>query len=247
MRPSSILEHRAGAPVAPPRGPAQLRDAVLGAVDGTVTTFAVVAGAVGAGLAPAVVVILGLANLFADGLSMAVSNYLGKQADAHLREQALLDAQAHLQRHPDEARETLRAAYAARGLQGDDLEQVVAALTRSPGAWAESAVMEEYGPEDGAQGAMKAGLATFVAFLIAGAIPLVTFILDAADVSLGVGIFAASAVATGVTFFLVGVVKGIVVRRRWWRDGLETLALGGLAAIVAYGVGWLLRGAADAA
>lgn len=60
-----------------PLRPSLLADAVLGAVDGTVTTFAVVAGALGARLGTGVVVVLGLANLFADGLGLAVVAALG--------------------------------------------------------------------------------------------------------------------------------------------------------------------------
>lgn len=54
---------------------------VYGAVDGTVTTFAVVAGATGGGLASTVIIILGLANLFADGVSMSISAYLSARSE----------------------------------------------------------------------------------------------------------------------------------------------------------------------
>lgn len=58
-----------------------LSDFVLGAVDGTVTTFAVVAGVSGAGLSRGVAIVLGLANVLADGFSMAVGNYLKANSD----------------------------------------------------------------------------------------------------------------------------------------------------------------------
>ena len=58
-----------------------IRDIVLSANDGIVTTFAVVAGSLGASLPPSVVVILGLANLFADGLSMSTGSYLGVKSE----------------------------------------------------------------------------------------------------------------------------------------------------------------------
>jgi hypothetical protein len=58
-----------------------LRDFIYGGIDGAVTTFAVVAGVTGAGLSPGIVVILGAANLVADGFSMAASNYLGTRAE----------------------------------------------------------------------------------------------------------------------------------------------------------------------
>ena len=61
-----------------------LGDVVLGAVDGTITTFAVVCGVAGAGLSTGVAIILGLANILADGFSMAVSNYLRADSDRQL-------------------------------------------------------------------------------------------------------------------------------------------------------------------
>ena len=174
-----------------------LRDAVFGAVDGTVTTFAVVARAVGAGLGGAVVVILGLANLIADGFSMAVSSYLAARADMHQRELGSEDAP--VPPRPSEERVHLRQAR-------------------------------------------RGALVTFLAFLLAGAVPLAVFVLDEVRVTVGTNLFAASSIATALTFFGVGAMKGIAVQRPWWRDGLETLALGGAAASIAYAIGWLLRG-----
>ena len=58
-----------------------LSDVVFAASDGLVTTFAVVAGSAGASLDKRVVLILGFANLFADGLSMAAGNYLGAKSE----------------------------------------------------------------------------------------------------------------------------------------------------------------------
>lgn len=249
MRPSQLLEAtyqigRTEEREARRGPPEHLRDAVFGAVDGTVTTFAVVAGAVGAGLDGAVVVILGLANLFADGFSMAVSSYLAAQADRHQRDLARIEAMEAVSRDPAEERAELRQVYIDRGVSAEAADIIVRELTSDRDAWVESVVREHSGPPQNASEARLAAAITFFAFLGAGAIPLVVFILDALGVEISIGLFAASAFATGVTFFAVGAVKGIVVERPWWRDGVETLALGGAAATLAYGVGWLLRGVA---
>lgn len=250
MRPSQTLEalHQLGRTEereARPEPPEHLRDAVFGAVDGTVTTFAVVAGAVGAGLGGGVVVILGLANLFADGFSMGVSSYLAARADMHQRVLAREEAEAAVGANPAEEREELREIYLQRGVSAEAAEIIVEELTANRAAWVESIVREQSGPPDGLGQARMGAFVTFLAFLVAGAIPLVVFILDAMGVEVGPGLFVSSAVATALTFFAVGAVKGIVVQRAWWRDGLETLALGGAAATLAYVVGWLLRGVAD--
>ncbi len=61
-----------------------LREFVYGGMDGAVTTFAVVTGAAGANLSPQVILILGFANVFADGFSMAVGSYLSEKSDQDL-------------------------------------------------------------------------------------------------------------------------------------------------------------------
>jgi len=58
-----------------------LPEFVYGGTDGVVTTFAIIAGAIGAALSPSVILILGFANLFADGFSMASSNYLSRKSE----------------------------------------------------------------------------------------------------------------------------------------------------------------------
>lgn len=68
-----------------------LGEFVYGAMDGTVTTFAVVAGSIGAALSPTIVLILGFANLFADGFSMAASNYLSTQSTNDLNKNKAID------------------------------------------------------------------------------------------------------------------------------------------------------------
>lgn len=66
-----------------------LPDLVYGANDGIITTFAVVSGVVGAALSNRVILILGFANLLADGLSMGASNYLARRSYAEAAERAV--------------------------------------------------------------------------------------------------------------------------------------------------------------
>lgn len=221
-----------------------LRDAVFGAIDGTVTTFAVVAGAIGASLPGGVVIILGMANLFADGFSMAVGNFLGTRAEEQRREGIRREESMEIVEEPEGEREEIRQIYAAKGFEGDLLEQVVDVITADPKRWVDTMIVEEHGLELETPSASRAAIATFLAFTLAAFVPLSPFVLEATGVD-GFDAFLVSGILTALTFFAIGAYKGRLVSRSWVHDGVETLALGGTAAIVAFAAGWLLRGLAD--
>lgn len=226
--------------LAQPKTHSYLRDAIYGAIDGTVTTFAVVTGAAGANLSPQVAVILGVANLLADGFSMGVGNYLSTRAETEQLDQARQIEESHIDKIPEGEREEIRQIYAAKGLQGDALEEVVRVITEDRQRWIATMLTEEWGLQLNPPLPLQAALTTFAAFLIAGCVPLIPFIL-----LLTIGIqapFLVSVIVTAMTFFAIGVLKGRIVERSLWRSGIETFLLGGSAAGLAYLVGWLLRG-----
>lgn len=189
MRGEATERRGAGSPAAaghePPWGGElarhYLRDLVYGANDGIITTFAVVSGVAGAALAPRTALILGVANLLADGFSMGASNVLSIRS-----EEAVLAARG----------EEVREPYPARH-----------------------------------------GTATFGAFVLAGAVPLVPYALAPPEAR-----FAAAVLATLATLFVVGALRALVTDLRWWRAGGEMLLIGALAAVISYGIGALLRG-----
>jgi vacuolar iron transporter family protein len=216
-----------------------LGDAMLGALDGAITSFVVVAGAVGGGFSSIVVVILGFASLLADGFSMAVSNYLGTKSDAEAAHQAHREEQRHIDEVPDGQLEELRQIFAAKGFDGDTLERIVETLSSDRELWAKTVVQEELGLDPGDAGKpLRAGGATFLAFLIAGVIPLLPFLVPILTAPQA---FATSIAATTVTFLAIGIIKGYVLDQSMLRSGLQTLLTGGGAALLAYGVGVLLR------
>ena len=108
----------------------RLRDFVYGAIDGIVTTFTVVAGVAGAGLATRVVLILGAANLAADGFSMAISNFLGTKSDEQRRQRIRRQEEQHIAVVPTGEREEVRQILTGWGLDKELLEGVVDAVTR---------------------------------------------------------------------------------------------------------------------
>jgi VIT1/CCC1 family predicted Fe2+/Mn2+ transporter len=120
-------------------------DAVLGAVDGCVTTFAVVAGAVGGGFSEIVVIVLGFANVLADGFSMAVSNYLGTKSECEEVDKARRTERTHIEAIPAGEREEIRQIFARKGFGGDLLERIVEVITSNPKLWVDTMLTEELG------------------------------------------------------------------------------------------------------
>ena len=215
-----------------PPSQSHLGDAVLGGIDGCVTTFAVVAGAVGGGLQDVVILVLGFANLFADGFSMAASNYLSVKSRREEVEKAGREERAHIAQVPHGERDEIRHIFAKKGFEGDLLNQVVDVITRDEEVWVHTMLTEEHGLQVIGRHPLRAGLATFAAFLVVGLMPLVPFLIPVA---------ARTKFIASIAITAVGILKGLVLRRPAIRAGLETLLIGGLAAALAYFTGHMLR------
>jgi len=217
-------------------GPRQsyLRDWIYGGIDGSVTTFAVVTGVVGAGLAPKVILILGAANLIADGFSMAASNYSATRAEGQELEALRILEERHIDEYPDGEREEVRQIFAAKGLSGDDLERIVTVITADRALWVKTMLADEYGVSPHARSPLVAAASTLAAFLLCGVIPLLPFLVPIANAP------AISSGATALVFFSIGSAKSLWLTTPWWRAGVETLLIGSAAATLAYVAGLVL-------
>lgn len=166
-----------------------LPEFVYGATDGTITTFAIVAGVMGASLSSAIVLILGFANLLADGFSMAIANYLSSKSHLELHKKNKTHCEDH----------------------------------KNP---------------------KKTALATFAAFVLIGLIPLLPFVVGIFYTPLYNYQFSLSIGLTALAFVLVGAIKGKVIGKKPFHSALETLVIGGIAAALAFLVGYFLQGLA---
>jgi VIT1/CCC1 family predicted Fe2+/Mn2+ transporter len=158
-----------------------LPEFVYGGMDGSVTTFAIVSGTVGAALSPVIVIILGFANLFADGFSMAASNYLSTKS-------------------------------------AQDLKTV----------------------GDG-KPPHKTACATFVAFVVVGFVPLLSFVAAIFFPALEAQQFKISIVLTALAFIVIGVERGHITNTSIFNSTLSTLTIGGAAALISYVIGYSLK------
>lgn len=157
-----------------------IRDVVLSANDGIVTTFAVVAGSLGASLSPSVVVILGLANLFADGLSMSTGSYLGVKSEIEFEQN-----------------------------KGKKVRMGFRPLLN--------------------------GIVSFLAFGIAGFIPLISYVFKIPNS------FYVSSILVVFSLLIVGIFRGYVSNKNIVRTSIENLLIGGTSAVVAFYVGELAK------
>lgn len=208
-----------------------LRDWIYGGIDGAVTTFAIVAGVQGAGMSTKVILILGVANLVADGFSMAAGNFSGTKAEVDEVHKLREMEHRHVTEFPDGEREELRQILAAKGLDGEALEGAVTALSENQTTWVEFMLTEEYGVPRVLRSPIKAALSTFAAFVICGLVPLLPYLNGSQDA------FVTASVMTASVFFAIGAVKSRWSLQSWWWSGLETFLIGTVAAAAAYGIG----------
>ncbi|WP_299594147.1 VIT1/CCC1 transporter family protein [uncultured Microbulbifer sp.] len=217
--------------------PSHLSDAVLGAIDGCITTFAIVSGAFGAGFSPVVVLVMGVANLLADGVSMAVSNFEAVNAQKSEVEHARRTEEQHIRLVPEGEVEEIRQIFARKGFSGESLENIVSTVTANRTLWIETMLREEYGLSDIPPNPLASAGWTFVSFVAVGMVPLLPFLFRGLSMPRQ---FLISTLLAGLVFFLIGLVKGWVHSSSLLRAGMRTFALGIFAAAVAYFVGKLL-------
>jgi vacuolar iron transporter family protein len=218
--------------------PSYLPAAILGGVDGCITTVAVIASVAGAGLPGVVAFVLGAANMVADGFSMAVSNYQAVKSEGDARDRLRRQEERHIDQDPDGERDEIRAIFEQKGFAGESLERIVETITEDRKRWIDVMIQEEFGVPLQGPSPLIAGLATFVVFVLVGVLPLLPFLVPFIN---GSGYFVASAVVALVALFGIGYVKGIVLDMPRWRAGVETLLMGGGAAAIAFLFGFFLE------
>lgn len=212
-----------------------LRDWIYGAIDGTVTTFAIVSGVVGGQLSPVVIMILGFANLLADGFSMAASNYLGTRSEVEQYQRCQAIETKDIEISPDVKKNQIREIFRQKGIEGETLEKVVKTITSNKPLWIDTMLQEKYGLPLTIRSPQKAALFTFCAFVFFGLMPLFPYVLNFSHT------FFWSFILTGLVFFLIGSMKSRWSLHSWIYSGIETLIIGSITAALAYIIGLLLH------
>lgn len=216
-----------------------IRDIVYGGVDGIVTTFAVVAGAAGADLAHYIVIILGVANLIADGLSMGIGNFLSLRAERDNYNRLYEEEKEEVREIPEIEREEIMEMFSSKGFEGEELQRVVDKITSDEHVWIDTMMREEHGvtPDVTELPAMH-GCATFVSFVVFGSVPIAPYFFGVPqDIRFQVAI-----VSTGIALMILAGIRSWITKQRIISGAVELLGLGSVSAAVAFFVGALLRG-----
>lgn len=219
---------------------AYLGEFVYGGIDGCVTTFAVVAGAVGAGLDSSIIIVLGFANLLADGFAMSVGAYLSSKSEKDNYQKHKQLEYWEVDNLPEVETEEIRDIYRAKGFEGDLLEQIVTVITSDKDRWVDVMMKEELNMIEETKSPLKMGAVTYFAFILIGLIPLLTYVWDYIA-PINYNLFFIASCLTACGFIIVGVFKTYVTETKVWKGILETLLLGAIAAAVSYYVGDLLE------
>ncbi|OGY78958.1 MAG: hypothetical protein A3B74_03645 [Candidatus Kerfeldbacteria bacterium RIFCSPHIGHO2_02_FULL_42_14] len=228
----------------PPRKPRTpqakyIRSIVYGGLDGTITTFAIVAGVSGAHLSSQILLILGVANLIADGVSMAFGDFLSTAAEQEYRDAERRYEAWELYHRPEHEKKEIITFYREKGMSKKDAQQLADIFFKYPQSTLDLMMIEEHGILPNQASAWKNALYTFGAFVVFGFVPVLTYVIDffAHDV---VYTFFIASMLTGITLFVLGALKTRITGVAWFRAGLKMLLVGGFAAALSYSIGALL-------
>lgn len=219
-----------------------LGEFVYGGIDGSVTTFAVVAGAAGAHLDGVIIIILGMANLIADGFSMSVGAYLSKKSEIQQYERHRKIEFWEIEQWPEKEKEEIREIYSNKGLKGKLLDEIVEVITSDKDIWVEEMMQGEHEWIVEKKSPFAIGLATFVSFFIVGFLPLLVYILHQFGVDFREeNLLLMATSLTMIGFGVIGYLKSFVTQTSAVRGMAETVGLGTIAALLAYFTGSFLE------
>ena len=218
-----------------------IREFIYGGVDGGVTTFAVVAGATGANFDNVVIIILGMANLIADGFSMSVGSYLSVKSQFEQYRKFQQYERWGVENIPEAEKEEIKSIYYRKGLRGKLLEQVVNVITSDKDVWVEEMMHSELKMTPEKNTPLQAGLVTFVSFILIGAIPLLPFLIPGSSQLVDLTPFTLTCLLTAIAFVVIGLTKSHINFTSRTTAISETLFLGAAAALIAYFAGYFLE------
>jgi len=227
-------EHHSG------EGGKYVKSLVYGGLDGIITTFAVVAASVGGSLSSDVILLMGFANLVADGLSMGFGDYLSSKAEMEYTLAEKKREKWELDNYPEGEKREMVELYEKRGMTAEDAEQVVEIMSKYKNFFLDVMMVEELGlmPPDDEDSPAKNGAVTFLAFCVFGFVPLLSFVFGGVTGASDEVNFAIACVLTAFTMLALGAAKAKFVNQNMAKSAGLMLLNGGMAALAAYLISW---------
>ena len=198
----------------------------------------------GASLSTGVLLILGFANLFADGVSMAFGDFLSTRAENEYHEAERRREEWEMDNYPEGEKKEMAEIYIQRGLSKGNAERVVELLSKNKKTFVDIMMLEELGIVESDESPLKNAFVTLFSFILFGFIPLLTYVIGHFSAAAADNEFIVATTLTGMALFTLGALKVKVTEKNVVISGIEMLVLGGVAAGIAYGIGYSLAGLA---
>lgn len=221
-----------------------IREIVYGGNDGIVTTFAVVSGFTGAhqgafsSLSISIVLLFGLANLFADATAMGLGNFLAIRANKDMFNLNKAKELEEITHSPDSEKKETEYLLTSQGFTESQAKTLTEIISTNKEFWADFMMQYELEmPDANNENEFYTATATFVSFIIFGAIPLLPYLFKVTQHD-----FLYSCVFTAIALLILGAIRGKVSQLSIFKSAVEVLIIGSLSASIAYGVGLLFRG-----
>jgi VIT1/CCC1 family predicted Fe2+/Mn2+ transporter len=238
----TLHQKKVGAPEKHTKGAEHIKSGVFGAIDGIITTFSVVSGAVGGSLGSNVILILGFSNLVSDGLSMGLGDFISSQAEYDYAKAEMRREKWEFENYAQGEMDEMVEIYRDKGLSKEDAVELVNVLAKNKNNFIDTMMVEELGmlPPSPDESPAKGGLVTFLSFLIFGIIPLLPYVIgEAASKSPNMNALFGIAIAlVALALFALGAVTSRFTIHSWYKAGLYMLIVGAVAAGSSYLIGW---------
>jgi VIT1/CCC1 family predicted Fe2+/Mn2+ transporter len=228
------------------KGAEHIKSGVFGAIDGIITTFSVVSGAVGGSLGSNVILILGFSNLVSDGLSMGLGDFISSQAEYDYAKAEMRREKWEFENYSQGEKDEMVEIYRDKGLSKEDATELVEVLAKNKNNFIDTMMVEELGmlPPSPDESPAMGGLVTFLAFLIFGIIPLLPYVIGEA-IAKGTqvpannnALFGIAIGLVAVALFTLGAVTSKFTIHTWYKAGMYMLIVGAVAAGSSYLIGW---------
>lgn len=217
-------------------GNGNLRAAVFGVNDGLVSNASLILGVAGAGAAPSVILLSGVAGLLAGAFSMAAGEYVSVRSQREFYEYQIALEREELDQYPLEEAAELALIYQAKGVAPEEARRMADTLLQDPDRALDTLAREELGLNPEELGSpLGAAFSSFFAFALGALIPVLPYLLLSGSLAL-----AGVLLATGVSLFGVGAAISLFTGRRALVGGLRMLAIGAAAGAATWGIGRFL-------